>query len=266
MFRRNLFCPISNASLLHIRNYATDVFVESKDALDELPKELNFDEFFAAEEKRKQTSPPFHVTQNKVMKLSKYDLADQKFYQNPFRLDKRDQPVWDITKISRFNEAKYPAIETEKIIIPKKKKNVAEEFRVRSLEEVKNAAEFSNGVKSSDFIEAGLPLEDSNIVKKIFSWENASKSQLNAKAVRLAIARFQKKNGDTGSTPVQIAVLTERINQMTDHLRKNRQDKVTIRTLQIIVHRRKKLLKYLLRVDPDAYWKTLQALDLRIQV
>ena len=68
---------------------------------------------------------------------------------------------------------------------------------------------------------------------------------------------------DTGSSDVQVALLTERIRQMTDHLRIHRKDHHSQRGLMKIVGRRRRLLRYLSRREPDRYKALIAALGIR---
>ncbi len=68
---------------------------------------------------------------------------------------------------------------------------------------------------------------------------------------------------DTGSSDVQVALLTERIRQMTDHLRVHRKDHHSQRGLMKIVGRRRRLLRYLSRREPDRYKALIAALGIR---
>ena len=68
---------------------------------------------------------------------------------------------------------------------------------------------------------------------------------------------------DTGSSDVQVALLTERIRQMTDHLRAHRKDHHSQRGLMKIVGRRRRLLRYLSRREPDRYKALIAALGIR---
>ena len=68
---------------------------------------------------------------------------------------------------------------------------------------------------------------------------------------------------DTGSSDVQVALLTERIRQMTDHLRVHRKDHHSQRGLMKIVGRRRRLLRYLGRREPDRYKALIAALGIR---
>ena len=77
------------------------------------------------------------------------------------------------------------------------------------------------------------------------------------------IEKFALHEGDTGSTEVQVAILTERINQLTGHMVANRHDFHTQRGLLKLVGRRRKLLAYLMREDVNRYRKLIKELGLR---
>jgi small subunit ribosomal protein S15 len=68
---------------------------------------------------------------------------------------------------------------------------------------------------------------------------------------------------DTGSTDVQVALLTERIRQLTEHLRVHRKDHHSQRGLMKIVGRRRRLLRYLSRREPERYKALIAALGIR---
>ncbi len=77
------------------------------------------------------------------------------------------------------------------------------------------------------------------------------------------IGEYQRKKGDTGSTEVQVALLTERIRGLTDHLRRNHKDHATRRGLLKLVGQRRKLLSYLKTIDMERYAKLVKELGLR---
>ena len=77
------------------------------------------------------------------------------------------------------------------------------------------------------------------------------------------IKSFAKTEGDTGSSEVQIAILTNRINELTEHLRINKKDKSTQHGLLIMVSRRRKLLKYLSRKDHAGFLEITDKLGIR---
>ena len=74
---------------------------------------------------------------------------------------------------------------------------------------------------------------------------------------------FGKKENDTGSTETQIAVLTERIKNITSHLKNNKKDHSGRRGLVILVSKRRKLLNYLRREDINSYKNVLEKLNIR---
>ncbi len=82
-------------------------------------------------------------------------------------------------------------------------------------------------------------------------------------AKQKVIKEFAIKDGDTGSADVQIAVLTSRILELTDHLKTHPKDKHSRRGLIGLVNRRRKFLKYLSRTQHDRYTKILASLKLR---
>jgi small subunit ribosomal protein S15 len=77
------------------------------------------------------------------------------------------------------------------------------------------------------------------------------------------IKDFGRTEGDTGSPEVQIALLTERINQLTDHLRTHKHDEHSRRGLLKLVGQRRRHLKYVSRKDPEMYRDLLKRLGLR---
>ena len=77
------------------------------------------------------------------------------------------------------------------------------------------------------------------------------------------ISDYQNKEGDTGSTEVQVALLTERIKQLTNHMTENRHDFHTQRGLLKLVGQRRRLLNYLNREDVSKYNKLIKRLGLR---
>ena len=77
------------------------------------------------------------------------------------------------------------------------------------------------------------------------------------------IERYRTSETDTGSERVQIAVLTERINYLTDHFRSHPKDHHSRRGLLKMVGRRRRLLGYLKRTDVDGYRTLIETLGLR---
>ena len=77
------------------------------------------------------------------------------------------------------------------------------------------------------------------------------------------ISQFQRQTNDTGSTEVQVAILTSRINQITDHLREHKKDQISRRGLFKLVGQRRRLLGYLHTSDVEKYRTVVQKLGLR---
>jgi small subunit ribosomal protein S15 len=77
------------------------------------------------------------------------------------------------------------------------------------------------------------------------------------------INEFQSREGDTGSTEVQVALLTERINQLTAHMAANRHDFHSQRGLLKLVGQRRRLLAYLSKRDVGRYHNLITKLGLR---
>jgi small subunit ribosomal protein S15 len=77
------------------------------------------------------------------------------------------------------------------------------------------------------------------------------------------IKKFARHEGDTGSTEVQVAILTERINQLTGHMVTHRRDYHTQRGLIKMVGSRRKLLAYLMKEDVNRYRELIKQLGIR---
>ena len=77
------------------------------------------------------------------------------------------------------------------------------------------------------------------------------------------IKKFAKEKGDTGSPQVQIAILTERINNLTGHFKDHKEDVHSRRGLLKMVNRRRRLLVYFKAKDDDSYKKIIKDLGMR---
>jgi small subunit ribosomal protein S15 len=77
------------------------------------------------------------------------------------------------------------------------------------------------------------------------------------------VSKFGKSEKDTGASEVQIALLTERINQLTEHCRQFKKDKSSQRGLLILVGKRRRLLKYIQRTNLEKYRNLIKDLGLR---
>ncbi len=77
------------------------------------------------------------------------------------------------------------------------------------------------------------------------------------------IKEFQRQEGDTGSPEVQIAILTKRINLLTEHLKIHSKDHHSRRGLLKMVGKRKRLLRYLKKTDMESYSNLIKKLKIR---
>jgi small subunit ribosomal protein S15 len=77
------------------------------------------------------------------------------------------------------------------------------------------------------------------------------------------VKKYARKKGDTGSPEVQVALLTERINQLTSHFEKHVKDHHSRRGLLMMVGNRRSLLNYLKKTNPASYEKLIEELNLR---
>ena len=86
---------------------------------------------------------------------------------------------------------------------------------------------------------------------------------LTAEKKQELIGKYGRSEGDTGSAEVQVALLTERINYLTEHLRLHSKDHHSRRGLLMLVGKRRRLLQYLERADLDRYRALVADLGLR---
>jgi len=86
---------------------------------------------------------------------------------------------------------------------------------------------------------------------------------MNTEKKQVVIAEFARKEGDTGSTEVQVAILTADIKHLTEHLREHKKDHSTRRGLLRKVNNRRKLLNYLKKENLDTYQNIVSTLKIR---
>lgn len=77
------------------------------------------------------------------------------------------------------------------------------------------------------------------------------------------IKKYAKGNMDTGSTEVQVALLTQRINELNSHFEKHKKDNHSRRGLLLLVGKRRSLLGYLKKTNLDSYQKIISELNIR---
>ncbi|HSW70509.1 MAG TPA: 30S ribosomal protein S15 [Gammaproteobacteria bacterium] len=86
---------------------------------------------------------------------------------------------------------------------------------------------------------------------------------LSTQATAEIVKTYQKAANDTGSSEVQIALLSKRISSLTEHLKTNKHDKLSRFGLSMLVSKRRRLLTYLKRISLDRYKKIVTDLNLR---
>jgi small subunit ribosomal protein S15 len=86
---------------------------------------------------------------------------------------------------------------------------------------------------------------------------------ITAERKKEVVAQYATKEGDTGSPEVQVAVLSERINNLTEHFKTHAKDHHSRRGLIAMVQTRRKLLDYVKKVDPARYNTLIERLGLR---
>jgi small subunit ribosomal protein S15 len=86
---------------------------------------------------------------------------------------------------------------------------------------------------------------------------------LTKEAKKELVEKYGRNGADTGSTEVQVAMLTQRINELTEHLRTHSHDHHSRRGLLKLVGRRRRFLNYLQRKDIESYRKLIKELGLR---
>jgi small subunit ribosomal protein S15 len=113
-------------------------------------------------------------------------------------------------------------------------------------------------------------------IKDLFSFKYAKQHEINQYKIGQAVKQFGKSEGDTGSAGVQctlctfslphlclVAAITERINYLTEHMKRHPKDKNTKYQLMILLNRRRKVMKYLKGRDVATYYKVLKAIGVR---
>jgi small subunit ribosomal protein S15 len=86
---------------------------------------------------------------------------------------------------------------------------------------------------------------------------------LAAEVRQRVIKRYQTHKSDSGSPEVQIALLSQKISQLTEHFKTHQKDHHSRRGLLLMVARRRRLLDYLKRCSPDRYKKLIESLGIR---
>lgn len=100
-------------------------------------------------------------------------------------------------------------------------------------------------------------------LKRVLSLRNAKPNEINKFRVRKFVSKFGYHISDTGNSAVQVAVLSLRINNLLERAKKHVTDRHNKYRLNLLIHRRKALLKHLKRTNLDLYYYTLKEIKLR---
>lgn len=151
----------------------------------------------------------------------------------------KDSPITNA--ISREDRAKESA---------EYDKNAAEEMRRRIQSQGELLRFKFTGVEMSDR------------VRKLFDLTNGNQKEIIKAQKQRGMELFQRREGDTGSSAVQIIALTTRVQQVQTHLAKHKKDKHSKRGLDALYVRRRKLLDYMERKEFDSYRRVVKTLGL----
>eukprot|EP00580_Thalassiosira_gravida_P002557 CAMPEP_0201605602 /NCGR_PEP_ID=MMETSP0492-20130828/5363_1 /ASSEMBLY_ACC=CAM_ASM_000837 /TAXON_ID=420259 /ORGANISM="Thalassiosira gravida, Strain GMp14c1" /LENGTH=190 /DNA_ID=CAMNT_0048069879 /DNA_START=98 /DNA_END=670 /DNA_ORIENTATION=+ len=110
------------------------------------------------------------------------------------------------------------------------------------------------------FMFDGLVMSDR--VRKVFELTNGSQREVVTSQKKRGMELFQLREGDTGSSAVQVVALTTRIQQLQTHMAKHHKDNSTKRGLDALFVRRRKVLDYMERKDFESYRKVVKSLGL----
>lgn len=129
-------------------------------------------------------------------------------------------------------------------------------------------------IKTSNYRQLQRPIDQNtkdmlryaqNKIKNKETRRKEAMGRIGEKDKQEIVKSAQKHKTDTGSSEVQIAVLTERIVHLVDHLKKHKKDHHTRRGLLILVGRRKKLMRYLQKKDAQSFKALAKQLNLKVK-
>lgn len=113
--------------------------------------------------------------------------------------------------------------------------------------------------------EVRIPIDADRVspqIINVISKDTANQKQITQMRISHQIKKLQVHKGDTGSSSVQIGVMTEKILNAARHFAQHNKDKGSLRGFQILVQRRRKMMRYLKRSDFVQYQKTIKELNL----
>jgi small subunit ribosomal protein S15 len=101
------------------------------------------------------------------------------------------------------------------------------------------------------------------ILRFVLLSDRISSNMITAEKKQAKIKSLQSNKSDTGSSSVQVGIMTERIKELTEHLKINKKDFAATRGLLQLVGKRRRLLKYIAQKDSDTYLDLIKKLGIR---
>lgn len=160
-------------------------------------------------------------------------------------------------KAPRVLSMGYDHSEVDKLLaslVPAKAKH----YSTLSEDLITSSSTSSNSTLSSEKQEA----IQREAILRILNIRNSNNADSVKLALKLTVEEFQRFPGDTGSSEVQAACMTIKIQNMVDHIKANHKDFANIRKLRILVQKRQSILRYLKRDNPERYFWAIQKLGL----
>lgn len=154
--------------------------------------------------------------------------------------------------------------QTDKLLFGAQQAAVEKSMRKLGTSSASSTSSSSPGGESLSFLDGILQESQyrKEVLLRIVSMQNAKPGQAKKLATSYAVQEFGRTPGDTGSSEVQAAVWTMKINYLATHLKENKQDVKGLRRLEQMVHNRQGILKYLKRTDPQRYFWAIEKLGL----
>ncbi|EFA81630.1 hypothetical protein PPL_05621 [Heterostelium album PN500] len=147
----------------------------------------------------------------------------------------------------------FPAMKPEQIVT---EESVSSKFEEKELpEDLREVYRFGVTKEEAEILHPKL--------RDFLSFRNASQGEVNAYRRQVCIQKFGNDKNDTGSTSVQIAIFTERINYLEAHIQKNNKDNVAKRRLSLLQSKRKSMINYLKSKNVEEYFRVTKDLKIR---
>lgn len=165
-------------------------------------------------------------------------------------------------ELRRQKPPRYPKIPPKVIngISREERLRQSAEFDKEAADVMKEKMKEQNKIDMLRFDMTDLQMSDR--VKKLFNLTNGNQREVIKAQKERGMKLFEQRDGDTGSSAVQVIALTTRIQQLQTHVSKHRKDHATKRGLNRLYVRRRKVLDYMERKDFDSYRRVVKTLGL----